>query len=90
MQVRVRVTKRRTKLLYAPVFVVDYSHGELFNQFGERKAQRFQALMSGLARQNLSADRHFSPQKVALLPVLRPHSGITCDCGLKNWADKWD
>ena len=59
-----RVTKRRTKLLYAPVFMMDYSHGELFNQFGERKAHRFCALMSGLAPQHIAAERHFSPQKV--------------------------
>lgn len=64
MQVRVRVTKRRTKLLYAPVFVLDYSHGQLFNHFGERKAHRFTALMSGLAPQHIAAERHYSPQKV--------------------------
>ena len=75
-QVRVRVTKRRTKLLYAPAFVVDYSHGELFNQFGERRAHRFCALMSGLAPQYIAAERHFSPQKVGALSPSSTSAGL--------------
>ena len=58
------MSKRRCRLLYVPVFIVDYTHGELFNEHGERSPQRFQALLSGLGHNSISAERHFSPHKV--------------------------
>lgn len=63
-QVRLKALRRRARIVYVPAFVVDYVHGELFNEHGERMPQRFQAVISGFGDSSVAAERHFSPQKV--------------------------
>jgi hypothetical protein len=47
--VRVRLTplSRRARLAYLPAYMIDYVYGETFNVHGERRAARFQAVVSG-------------------------------------------
>ncbi len=63
-QVRVRTVRRRARLLYLPAYVADYKFGEAFNAHGERRPQRFKAIVSGLDASRIAAERHFSPHKV--------------------------
>lgn len=63
-QVRVRTVRRRARLLYLPAYVADYNFGEAFNAHGERRPQRFKAVVSGLDASRIAAERHFSPHKV--------------------------
>jgi hypothetical protein len=44
--------------------VADYTFGEVFNVHGERRPQRFQAIVSGIDARSIAAERHFSPHKV--------------------------
>lgn len=64
LQVRLFPFRRRCRIIYVPAFVVDYVHGELYNEHGERMPQRFQAVISGFGEGSVAAERHFSPQKV--------------------------
>lgn len=63
-QVRVRTVRRRARLLYLPAYVADYKFGEAFNAHGERRPQRFKAIVSGMDANSIAAERHFSPHKV--------------------------
>ncbi|BDA43750.1 probable chaperone protein DnaJ at C-terminar half [Coccomyxa sp. Obi] len=64
VKVRVRTVRRRARLLYLPAYVADYKFGEAFNAHGERRPQRFKAVVSGLDASRIAAERHFSPHKV--------------------------
>ncbi|KAK9915278.1 hypothetical protein WJX75_007018 [Coccomyxa subellipsoidea] len=64
VKVRVRTVRRRARLLYLPAYVADYKFGEAFNAHGERRPQRFKAIVSGMDASRIAAERHFSPHKV--------------------------
>ncbi|KAK9813578.1 hypothetical protein WJX73_008249 [Symbiochloris irregularis] len=64
VKVRLKTLRRRARLVYVPAFVVDYVHGELFNEHGERMPHRFQAVISGFGEGSVAAERHYSAQKV--------------------------
>ena len=68
LQIRVKTLRRRARLLYLPAYVADYKFGEQFNAHGERRPQRFQAVVSGMDPTSIAAERHYSPHKV--LPLL--------------------
>ena len=68
LQIRVKTLRRRARLLYLPAYVADYKFGEQFNAHGERRPQRFQAVVSGMDPASIAAERHYSPHKV--LPLL--------------------
>ena len=66
MQIKLRTLRRRARLLYLPAYVADYKFGEQFNAHGERRPQRFQAVVSGMDPTSIAAERHYSPHKVQL------------------------
>ena len=68
LQIRLKTLRRRARLLYLPAYVADYKFGEQFNAHGERRPQRFQAVVSGMDPASIAAERHYSPHKV--LPLL--------------------
>ncbi len=65
-----RTLRRRARLLYLPAYVADYTFGEAFNAHGERRPQRFQAVVSGMDSASIAGERHYSPHKARAL--LRP------------------
>ena len=58
-----RALRRRARLLFLPAYVADYTFGEAFNAHGERRPQRFQAIVSGMDAAAIAAERHYSPHK---------------------------
>jgi hypothetical protein len=45
--VRLQFEDKRIQLAYLPAYLVDYEYGETFNVHGERRKEKFQALVSG-------------------------------------------
>ena len=64
LQIRLKTLRRRARLLFLPAYVADYNFGESFNAHGERRPQRFQAVVSGMDPTSIAAERHYSPHKV--------------------------
>ena len=64
MQIRLKTLRRRARLLFLPAYVADYNFGKQFNAHGERRPQRFQAVVSGMDPTSIAAERHYSPHKV--------------------------
>lgn len=69
LQIRLKTLRRRARLLYLPAYVADYKFGEQFNAHGERRPQRFQAVVSGMDPASIAAERHYSPHKVLWLSL---------------------
>ena len=65
LQIRLKTLRRRARLLFLPAYVADYNFGESFNAHGERRPQRFQAVVSGMDPTSIAAERHYSPHKVS-------------------------
>jgi len=48
VKLRITTLRRRARIVYLPAYVVDYTFGSRFNQHGERRPERFQAVISGM------------------------------------------
>ena len=64
LQIRLKTLRRRARLIFLPAYVADYNFGKQFNAHGERRPQRFQAVVSGMDPTSIAAERHYSPHKV--------------------------
>ncbi|KAK9814057.1 hypothetical protein WJX72_000065 [[Myrmecia] bisecta] len=62
VQVRIRTLRRRARLVYLPAFMIDYTFGEYFNAHNERRAEKYQAVVSGMGN-TLAGERHYDPAK---------------------------
>ena len=80
MQIRLKTLRRRARLLFLPAYVADYNFGKQFNEHGERRPQRFQAVVSGMDPSSIAAERHYSPHKV---PYFSKGAKFLC-CGVLN------
>ncbi|GAB4814711.1 hypothetical protein N2152v2_001757 [Parachlorella kessleri] len=66
IHIRVVPLLRQARLAYLPAYVLDYVYGETFNVHGERKAEEFQALVSGAVPGAVAGQRHISSRKASL------------------------
>ena len=76
---RVRALRRRARLLFLPAYGADYTFGAAFTAHGERRPQRFQAVVSGMDAGSIAAERHYSPRKVC--PCARACLHAMSPCG---------
>lgn len=72
-KVRLQFEDKKVQLAYLPAYIVDYEYGETFNVHGERRKEKFQALVSGRSDnasnggdERVAGERHYSALQASL------------------------
>lgn len=82
VKLRITTLRRRARIVYLPAYVVDYTFGSRFNQHGERRPERFQAVISGMREGVVAAERHYDPMRAQLSAA----AGVGGATALISWG----